>query len=323
MNQWLSPTHENLKTVIETSSGNLLLCSPYVSGPGLDIVADALPSDVERIEIWTKLNSYDWLIGASDVEGLLDFIQLVEPQVSDVSLRQSEDLHAKIVISDGPRGLAGSANLTAAGFGRNLEIVRLTSGDELDELRSFVDYMRPRLDNVTLEQFDGFVAQCVEKIDSQEALLDLIRKEMPPSDLGPPPLVSYGEFLNYLDSQASPVAKQILIIAKNLDHNNNTGKVKQAFYGIQRFLQEYPAHRDYVAGLPDDKWFDVSTDSMFEDWSRFLRDYRLEDNPTYAYSIRTLIRYLTPTSGGVRTGGGGGDNELKRVWPFAARVIGP
>ena len=321
MNQWVSPTREDLKTVIETSSGGLLLCSPYISSAGLHIVTDALPSDVSRIEIWTKLDPHDWLTGASDPEGLLDFVQQVEPYVSGVSLRQSNNLHAKIVVSDGPHGLAGSANLTAGGFGGNLEVVRLTSGGELDELRNFVDSVRPRLAPVTLAQFNEFVAQCVAKVDSQEALLALIREEMPPPELGPQPVISYGDFLDFLDSQTSEVSREILTIAKNLDRNNNTGKVKQAFFGVQRFLQEYPVHRDYVAGLPDDRWFDVSQDSMSQDWRRFLRDYAAEVNSAYGYSIPTLIGYLTRTSGGSRTGGGGGDNELKRVWPFVGRLV--
>ncbi len=321
MNQWLSPTQETLKSVIETSSGRLLLCSPFISRSGLDVVADSLPGAVSQIEIWTKLDTHDWLTGASDSEGLLDFIQQVKPQVSDVSLRQSSNLHAKIIVSDGPQGLAGSSNLTAGGFGRNLEVTRLTSDGELDELRSFVEAMRPKLTPVTFEQFNDFVAQCVAKIDSQEALLELIRDEMPPPDLGPLPLTSYREFLTFLDSQASPLASDILRIARNLDRNNNTGKVKQAFFGVQRFLQEYPTYRNRVASLPDDQWFDVSGDSMFGDWRRFLIDYSLEVNSAYGYSIPTLIRYLTLTSGGSLVGGGGGDNELKRVWPFVGRLI--
>ena len=321
MNQWLSPTQETLKSVIETSSGRLLLCSPFISRPGLNVVADSLPGAVSQIEVWTKLDPHDWLTGASDSEGLLDFIQQVKSQVSDVSMRQSSNLHAKIIVSDGPHGLAGSSNLTAGGFGRNLEVTRLTSGDELDELRSFVESMRPQLAPVTLEQFNDFVAQCVDKIDSQEALLALIREEMPSPDLGPQPLVSYGDFLAFLDSQTGPLAIDILRIARNLDRNNNTGKVKQAFFGIQRFLQEYPAYLDIVAALPDDGWFDVSEHSMFQDWRRFLADYNSEVNSDYRYSIPTLIRYLTPTSGGSLIGGGGGDNELKRVWPFVGRLM--
>ena len=57
------------------------------------------------------------------------------------------------------------------------------------------------------------------------------------------------------------------------------------------------------------------------DWQGFLADFREEHNEAHRYAIRTLTGYLTPSSGGTRTGGGGGDNELKRVWPFVARVM--
>ena len=321
VNQWLSPSKETLKSVIETSSGSLLLCSPFISRPGLDLVVDSLTSAVSQIEVWTKLDPRDWLTGASDYESLWDFVQQIESKTLSVSLRQSNNLHAKIIISDGPQGLAGSANLTTGGFGRNLEVVRLTSGGELDDLRGFVESMRPKLAAVPLEQFSDFVAQCVDKVDSQEALLELIRGEMSTPELGPQPLKSYADFLAFLESQTSIVATEILRIARNLDRNNNTGKVKQAFFGIQRFLQEYPSYQNRVASLPEDQWFDVSGDSMVGDWRRFLTDYSSETNSAYGYSIPTLIRYLTPTSGGSRVGGGGGDNELKRVWPFVGRLI--
>ena len=321
MNQWLSPTRDTLRSVVQASSGSLLLCSPYISRPGLDVVADSLTDAVSHIEVWTKLNPHDWLTGASDPEGLMDFTREVESRVSGVSLRQADELHAKIILSDGELGLAGSANLTAGGFGRNLEVVRLASGNELEQLRDFAKDMRPKLRPVSMEQFSDFVAQCVDKIDSQEALLELIREEMPHPDLGPQPLKSYGEFLAFLDSQSSPLASEILGIARNLDRNNNTGKVKQAFFGVQRFLQVYPEHRSRVSSLPDDDWFDVSRDPMYEDWSRFLQEYGSETNQAFVYSLPTLIRYLTLTSGGSRTGGGGGDNELKRIWPFVGRLL--
>ena len=321
MSQWLSPSVDDLKKVITSSTGDLLLCSPYISKPGLNVVAGSLPPAVNRIEVWTKLDPQDWLTGASDPEGLLDFTEQVEGQVGSVSVRHSLRLHAKVIASDGPLALAGSANLTAGGFGGNLEVVRFVSGDELSQLRSFVDSIRPRLTSVTLDQFKEFVSQCVAKIDSQEALLALIREEMPPPDLGPQPLVSYSDFLAFLNSEGSPLAADILTIARNLDNNNNTGKVKQAFYGIQRFLQEYPQHRSMVAGLPDDEWFDVARSQLASDWGRFLQDYSAEVSPAYGYSVPTLIGYLTPSSGGIRTGSGGGDNELNRVWPFVGRVM--
>ncbi len=321
MSEWLSPSLNDLNDVVATAEGQLLLCSPYISKPGLNIIAGALPSTVNRIEIWTKLDPHDWLTGATDPEGLLDFIEQVQPQLESVSMRQSPRLHAKIVASDGPQAMAGSANITGGGFGGNLEVVRRVSGSELGQLRTFIGSLRPSLTQVALDQFREFVSQCAAKIDSQEALLALIREEMPPPSLGPEPLLSYGEFLGFLDDFDGSLANDILRIARNLDGNNNTGKVKQAFYGVQRFLQEYSQHRDAVARLPDTEWFDVGNSPLDSDWRRFLQDYSTEVNTAHGYSIPILTGYLTPSSGGFRTGGGGGDNELKRVWPFVGRFM--
>ena len=320
MSGWVSPEFTHLQEVVSSSEGRLLLCSPYISNPALNVVAESLPDAVSTVEVWTRLEPQDWLTGVSDPEGLLDFMGQVRDQVGDVPVRHAERLHAKIIVSDGPQAIAGSANLTRGGFARNIEAARIVTGDEIEQLRGIVDHVRPRLTGVTQQQFRDFVSQCAEKTDSQEALLDLIRQEMPAPDFGPAPLTAYGAFLDFLATHTSPVAGQALEIARNWDGNNNTGKVKQAFFGVQRFLQEYPHHRAFVEALPDDEWFDVADSLLMPDWRRFLADFAEEANPAYGYSIATLRGYLTVASGGTRTGGGGGDNQLKRVWPLAGRA---
>lgn len=322
MSAWAAPGVAHLEDVVRSAEGRLLLCSPYISTPALDIVAAALPPAVRTVEVWTRLEPRDWLTGVSDPEGLLDFMRQIEDRVGQVAVRHSERLHAKVIVSDGPRALAGSANLTMGGFVHNVEAVRIVTGDETPRLRALAEGMRQRLQAVSREQFEEFVAGCTARLDSQEALLDLIRTEMPPPRFGPPPLMPYARFLEYVERYDSEVAGQVAAIARNRDGNNNTGKVKQAFFGVQRFLQEYPNRRAFAENLPDDRWFDVAGSSIKRDWRRFLDDFADEADADYGYSIPTLRRYLTPASGGTRTGGGG-DNELKRVWPFAARATAP
>jgi hypothetical protein len=227
-----------------------------------------------------------------------------------------------MILPDGTEGIAGSSNLTAGGFGGNIEVVKHVRGEELAELRSFAESIRPRLQAVPLDSFRNFVGQCLTKVDSQEALLDLIRTEMPPPSIGPRPMISYRAYLDSLRPSTNPLDQEILTIALNLDQNNNGGKVKHAFYGIQRFLQEYPQHIPFVASLPRDQWFDVSGSPLERNWRAFLHDYEGEYSFAYQYSMATLFHtYLTPTSGGTRTGGGGGDNELKRVWPSTGQLM--
>ena len=318
---WKSPTFQDLEEVISKANERLLVCSPYISRPALDVINDALPRSVKNVDVWTKLSAEDWLIGASQPDGLLEFIESIEARNISVALRESSKLHAKIVYSDGNEGLAGSANLTAGGFGNNIEVVRRICGDELIALQKFADTIRPQLAPVSLESFKEFIGRCLQKIDSQEALLQLIREEVPDATVEPSQLIPYSNFLDLLDKSTNPLEQQIKTIARNLDGNNNSGKVKQAFYGVQRFLQEYPQHIQLVSALPQQEWFDVSDSELANDWRNFLRDYGQEVSEHYAYSMPTLIRYLTPNSGGTRIGGGGGDNELKRVWPSVGRMM--
>ena len=320
MSNWLEPNTETLREVVSASKGRLLLCSPYMSTPALSIVASSLTGKVNAVEIWTKLNVRDWLTGASDPEGILDFTRQVEGKVGPVAIRHSNDLHAKIVASDGPKAMAGSANLTVGGYVRNLEAVRVVTGREVEQVRDVVNAMRPRLSPITQAQLVRFVSECTAREETKEALLDLIRQETPQLTVGAGPLMPYGQFLSFLESHRSNLAREILHIAKNQDGNNNTGKVKQAFFGVQRFLQEYPQHVRRVESLRL-RWFDVAHSGLFHDWKKFLDDFSGEVNSDFGYSIPTLRGYLPQAYGGTLVGGVGGSNELKRVWPFVGRAI--
>ena len=124
------------------------------------------------------------------------------------------------------------------------------TGREVEQVRELVDLMRPKLSRISLDRFAQFVSECTAIEGTKEALLDLIRQETPQLTVGAGALMPYGQFLSFLESHRSKLAGEVLHIAKNHDGNNNTGKVKQAFFGVQRFLQEYPEHSGKVESLP-------------------------------------------------------------------------
>ena len=320
MSNWISPDTASLTDVISNAKGHLLLCSPYVSTFGLTTVANCMPTKVTSVEFWTKLNTRDWLLGASDPEGLLDFIEQIENHIGPIIIRHADNLHAKIVLSDGSRAIAGSANLTAGGYVRNIEASRVVTGNEVNQLRVLTTEMRPKLNRITQEEFAKFAKECTARTDLKEALLDLIRQETPELTHAHASLMTYTSFLSFLELNRSNLAKEALHIAKNWDGNNNTGKIKQAFFGVQRFIEEYPEHRLVIERLPL-RWFDVSRSHLLPDWLNFLSIFANEVNLDHQYSIPTLRGYLPVVYGGTLTGGGGGSNELKRIWPLVGRAL--
>lgn len=324
MSNWTRPELDTLRNVVGSSSGKLLLCSPFVKRHVLQIVQESLPETVNEIEIWTKLDFRDWLIGASEPDGILDLVEDSLDHGRRVQVLHGNRLHAKAVVSNGPLALAGSANLTMGGYLRNQELIRQVDGSETDLLRVVVESFRDELVPVSKARLQQFVTQCQDAVDTQEALLQLIRDEVPPADspaLVQASLISYPEFWDFLERSSSDVAAQVLDIAMNRDRNNNTGKVKQAFFGIQRFLQEYPEHLAFVSALDDEEWFDVRASRLIEDWTEFLGRFENESDGHHQYSIGTLRGYLPTPAGGRLVGGGGGENQLKRVWPFVGRIM--
>ena len=158
------------------------------------------------------------------------------------------------------------------------------TGQEVEQLRGLVAEMRPKLESVSRAQFEEFVAR-LRGGDGDEGVSS--RSDQARSANGAAiapesaPLMSYHEFLTYLRSGRSQLAKEVRI-ATNQDGNNNTGKVKQAFFGAQRFLQEHPQHRSTVAALSIREWFDITQSSMAADWLRFYAlAARLRGNDEY------------------------------------------
>jgi len=100
--------------------------------------------------------------------------------------------------------------------------------------------------------------------------------------------------------------------------HNLQGHVKQAFYGVQRFLQENPS---FIASVAQS---DITTPysirgKMREAWKRFLKTHRSEQASDYDLGV---LYNQTPTNyGGRTTTGGGGITYVRRSFPIVARMM--
>lgn len=315
---WKRPSETDLRQVISKAAESLLICSPFITRPGLRTVANSLQASVSRIEIWTRFNERDWLTGATDPDGLLEFV---------------EDRHARIKesricctpnssIADQASGLIASSNLTYGGYAQNIEIAEVAEGAEVNDLLVYINSTRPLLSEASVENLREFVTRCNTRVADREALIDLVREIAPAPPPGRRPVIPLNEFIRYCQSFSGEAPDNIRIIYYNTDGNNRTGHLKQGFYGCQRFLQEYPQHIAYVASRLATEPFDLRGTPLEDDWTKFLADFGGEGDDVYGYDMSTLQSYLTPDLGGHRLGGGGGDYPFKLVWPLVARMIG-
>lgn len=164
---WKTPTPADIEELVSGSTDSLHLCSPFLTGPGINLVKDYLPTNLSHLEIWTKLDARDWMADASDPEALLEFISGLDDSVS-VAVKVSPALHAKFILgSNGQESTAivGSANLTGGGFGNNIEIVRIVTHDEVQEIIQLVEDIRGDLVPCPIETLRQFVAGCKLLLD--------------------------------------------------------------------------------------------------------------------------------------------------------------
>lgn len=317
---WKRPEVADFHRVIEGAKAEVIICSPFVSRYGLNVVAQALQPSVRQLEVWTRLNLRDWVTGASDADALLDFLDNLPGTVAS-QLYSSNLLHAKFVVADGQTAIAGSANLTRGGLGENIEVGRLIVPPEINELLRYVQETRKLLTPTTRAELRDFVTRAQKLAPEREALIDLVRETAIPAP-GLRPLVRLSAFIAYCKNYSGETADNIQVIYYNTDGNNRTGHLKQAFYGVQRFLQEYPQHIDFVANQPADRPFDLRGTPLESDWRNFIKAFHDDAEPSLGYDLSILVdTYLTPDFGGVRLGGGGGDYPFKLLWPLVARMM--
>jgi hypothetical protein len=223
-------------------------------------------------------------------------------------------------MADESLALAGSANLTEGGLGRNIELIRIVSLPETRELVTYVSQTRPRLEPATLRDLRDFVTQCQQQTKDREALLDLIRGVTPPTALPSSQLIPLSQFIDYTVSLTGFLPSEIRKIYFNEDGNNRTGHLKQGFYGAQRFLQE---NRQFIEPLSRSSLqtqFEFNQ-PLLDSWRLFLAQFGSEENSSFGYDFNTLQGYLTRQYGGHRVGGGGGDYPFKIAWPIVARLM--
>lgn len=106
------------------------------------------------------------------------------------------------------------------------------------------------------------------------------------------------------------------ILKKGIGQNDGTrGHVTQAVGACQRFLAAHPALVPIIKSGDPTRPFDVSGDTKVSAALKKWLPGRTGTfgHVTYGYNYDTLKNILTPSLGGTRIGGGGGNDEFKRV----------
>ena len=121
--------------LIDGAREEILLATPYVDDAAVGALTESLLAARARGVHLTILTS----IGRAPYFATLD---LVDPRqvygglvITEVTTETSPlGSHAKVLVVDRGRAYVGSANLTAAGIGRNIEIGVEVAGHQVDEL---------------------------------------------------------------------------------------------------------------------------------------------------------------------------------------------
>jgi hypothetical protein len=115
------------------------------------------------------------------------------------------------------------------------------------------------------------------------------------------------------------------ILDKGIGQRDSTrGHVTQAIGATQGFLTAYPQHRATISAADATRPFDiVNAREVLDDWRRWFgsRTQRTYGNRSFGYNYRTLRGYLTRNLGGTLQGGGGGNDEFKRVLRLMAEFM--
>jgi hypothetical protein len=124
-----------LLELIDGSTEEVLLATPFVDAPAIGTLADSFVAALRRgIDVAVVTS-----IGRGEVIAALPSLQREDNaghlRISEVRTDMSPlGSHAKVLVADRRRAYVGSANMTAAGFGRNIEVGVEVQGPQVANL---------------------------------------------------------------------------------------------------------------------------------------------------------------------------------------------
>jgi phosphatidylserine/phosphatidylglycerophosphate/cardiolipin synthase-like enzyme len=134
--------------VIEQAQSTLILCTPYLDRAGIGYLLEALRTAALRSVAITIIthelhnphssNAQAIALLRHELAGTAAQVRCyTAPAVktADLALR----IHAKVLLADARVALIGSANITSAGLGRNLEVGVLVKGEGVTQLHRMLD----------------------------------------------------------------------------------------------------------------------------------------------------------------------------------------
>ena len=166
---------EQLRELAQSATERVLLCAPFIKERVLCIILSEIREDV-FVRIVTRWRAVEVAAGVSDLE----VFELAKERPR-TELALLNDLHAKLYLAD-DRGLAGSANLTAAALGwsenNNLELLISVKQSDPD-----VAHLLRRLERANLATYTMRSVVAAEAATLSTAQLDEGQELIENSDL--------------------------------------------------------------------------------------------------------------------------------------------
>jgi hypothetical protein len=340
MPEVILPTWDDVERVIRAARARLVICTPYYSARGLDRLLDA-GLKAPGLAFWTRVRPSDWVQGVTDPASLATLLEMLAADGTRVDLRAASHLHAKVYAADDSEVLVGSANLSDAGFGGNVEVmVRFAGAGAPDAIASALA-LSSSLAPVSVEDLRAWVDRYRDDVAAAQKALedpaDMLAEAQRDIDrilgLGvtdPPAAPAPNEadlerFIEWLRLNRDLLGADMIVRRhENADGQNLQGHVRRCFAGALLFLREEPGHIGGLSAALDQSWprdiFEPAADpGLLAAWDDFLsRRATLEEGIVKNPTLRV---YLPASLGGTTDGGGAGGSTLKRLLPLVGRWV--
>jgi hypothetical protein len=116
-----------------------------------------------------------------------------------------------------------------------------------------------------------------------------------------------------------------VVLQKGIGQSDSTrGHVTQAIGAVQKFLQAQPQWIEPIRASDPTKPFDINShqhQQLLDAWLHWFESKGGPCNQRFGYDYDTLRGLLTGTLGGTCYGGGGGNDEFKRVLRLMAEFL--